>query len=141
MARKTEKGAGAIPPLMVVTAHVTDQWKRLAPAQPRHLLQYAAAPYGVGLHDLEFFLGQLPRLVEDSLGNCLLSHIVEQGQGGIHLDFLGGQRGDDAGSREYAQQAGCQVMKLRAMRDVIQQQPLPAQDGKRGFYVQKLISY
>jgi len=32
-------------------------------------------------------------------------------------------------------------MKLRAMRDVIQQQPLPAQDGKRGFYVQKLISY
>lgn len=97
---------GTVPMFMMTEAHITDRWEHLIPAQPRYPLQHVAVPYSLGLHDLEFCPGQPPKLVVDSPGNRLLSHIMARDPGGIHLDFWERRCRDDTCGRENAQQTG-----------------------------------
>ena len=84
--------AAAVPTLVVVAAHVAGQRERLALPQLRNTLQQVAALGGVSLHNGKFLLGQSPGLVEDFLRDGPLAYVMEQGQGGIELDFGRSQR-------------------------------------------------
>ena len=91
--------AAAVPPFMVVAAHIADQRKRLALPQLWDFLQQVAALSSVGLHDGKLLLGQPAGLVEDFLRDGPFAHIMEQGQCRIKLDFRHSQRRNDSESR------------------------------------------
>lgn len=128
--------AGAVPTLMVVAAHVTDGGERLTLPQLRYLLQQFAALGGMGLHNLKFFTGQVSRFVENFLRDSPLAHVMEQGERGIELNFLCGQRRNDGGGGKDTQKPLRQVFKLYAVGRVVNEKLLPAQNSKCGFYVQ-----
>ena len=90
----------------------------------------------MSLHNGKFLLGQSPGLVEDFLRDGPLAYVMEQGQGGIELDFGRSQRRNDSGGGEGTQGPLCQAFKLHAMGSMVHEQLLPAQDGKCRFNVQ-----
>ena len=125
-----------IPTLMVVAAYVADQRKHLAFPQFRYPLQQLTALGGVGLHNLKFLLGQVPRFIEDFLRNGPFTHIMEQGESGVELNLLCGQRRNDSSGGKGTQKPLRQVFKLYAVGRVVNEKLLPPQDSKSGFNVQ-----
>ncbi len=125
-----------VPTLVVVAAYVANQGKYLAFPQLRYPLQQLTALGGVGLHDLKFLLGQMPRFIENFLRDGPLAHIMEQGESGIELNLLCGQRRNDGGGGKGTQKLLRQVFELYAVGGVVNEKLLPAQDSKSGFYVQ-----
>ena len=87
---------GTVPPLMVVAADVADSGERPAIFPLRHPLQQVAALSCMGLHHLKLLFGQGAGLIEDFLRDGPLSHIMEQGQGGVQPDLQCGQDRDNS---------------------------------------------
>ena len=98
--------------------------------------QQFAALGGVGLHDLKFLLGQVPRFIENFLRDDPLAHVMEQSEGSVELNLLCGQRRNDSSGGKGTQKPLRQVFKLYAVGRVVNEKLLPAQDSKCGFYVQ-----
>ena len=117
---------GAVPTLMVVAAHIADGGKRLTFPQLRNPLQQFTALGGVGLHNLKFLLGQVPRLIEDFLRDGPLAYIMEQSEGGIELNLLCGQRWNNSGGGKDTQKPLRQVFKLYAVGRVVNEKLFPA---------------
>lgn len=132
--------ASAVPPLMVVTADIADGGKCFALPQLRHPLQQIAALGGMGLHHLKFFLGQRIGLVENLRGDGPLINIMEQGQGGVQPDLQCGQGRDNSSGGADPQQAVGQVLELYAVGCMVNEQLLPAQDGKGLFHIHSHIT-
>lgn len=128
--------AGAIPPLVVVAADVTDQGKGLALFERRNAFQETATSDGVGFHHFKLIPSEAPWFVENLRGDGLLPNIMERGQNGVKLYLPGRQCGDGASSGKRAQQAGGKAPELGAVGSKGREKPLPAQERQRGFNVQ-----